>query len=76
MVLGILNGELSPGNINQTYIYLITKVKRLTSPSEFCLISACNVCFKIISKIAANRIKSILPHIIVNSKSHLSQTEL
>ena len=64
VVLRVLNGEDSPGVVNSTFIVLIPKVSNPTSLSHFRPISLCNVIFKIISKVHANRLKRVLPEII------------
>ena len=62
------NGNMLP-NINHTNIVLIPKVKNPKRMSEFRPRSLCNVIYKIISKVLANRLKQILPQIISPSKS-------
>ena len=47
-----------------TNIALIPKKKNPTSVTEFWPISFCNVAYKLISKVLANRLKKILPQII------------
>uniref|UniRef100_A0A5B7AER2 Reverse transcriptase domain-containing protein n=1 Tax=Davidia involucrata TaxID=16924 RepID=A0A5B7AER2_DAVIN len=70
MVLDFLNkGVGSLEGINRTYIVLIPKVNNPRKISEFRPISLCNVVYKIISKMLANRLKSILPDIIDESQS-------
>lgn len=54
---------------NQTLITLIPKVNCPTKPSQFRPISLCNVTYKIITKILANRLKPILPLIISENQS-------
>ena len=61
MVLNVLNSNESMAEINRTNITLIPKIKNPTKITEFRPISLCNVIYKIISKVLANRIKTILP---------------
>ena len=69
VVLDFLNtGHMEP-NINFTHIVLIPKIKSLRKFSDYRLISLCNVIYKIISKVLANRLKQILPQLIAPSQS-------
>ena len=57
VVLDFLNnGHMLP-DINHSYIVLIPKVKNSEKMSKFRPISLCNVIYKIISKVLANRLK-------------------
>lgn len=53
-----------PASWRKTFITLIPKVNNHRFVSDFRLISLCNVCYKILSKILANRLKTILPRLI------------
>jgi hypothetical protein len=64
VVLWILQGDDDPSVINNTFIVLIPKVANLEELGQFRPISLCNVLYKIASKVAANRLKIILPQII------------
>ena len=68
-VLDFLNFGHMVSEINSTYIVLIPKVKSPEKMSDFRPISLCNVIYKIISKVLANRLKQILPQIISPTQS-------
>jgi ribonuclease HI len=63
-ILVTLNSGVLPPFLKQTNIALIPKTKNPVSVTDFRPISLCNVMYKMISKILANRLKRILPHII------------
>ena len=56
-VLDCLNSCHIPKEFNFTYVTLIPKVKNLENISEFRSISLCNVIYKLILKVLANRLK-------------------
>ena len=64
VVLDYLNYGVMLPDINHTNIVLIPKVKNPEKMFDFQLISLCNVSYKIISKVLANRLKQILLAII------------
>jgi hypothetical protein len=53
------NGEVNR-SLNSTFIALIPKVNGLGTFGDFHPIALCNLCYKIITKIIANRIRAIL----------------
>ena len=61
VVLSYLNSGCLLKSINHTFITLIPKVKNLEKLTEFRPISLCNVIYKLVSKVLANRLKLILP---------------
>ena len=60
-VLDFLHTSHMVPDINYTHIVLIPKVKKPKKMADFRPISLCNVIYKIISKVLANRLKLILP---------------
>ena len=67
-ILDYLNSSIMVQIINHTHIVLIPKVKSPEKMSDFRPISLCNVIYKIISKVVANRLKQILPNIISSTQ--------
>ena len=68
-VLDCLNNCKIPKKINCTNITLIPKVKSPELISNFRLTGLCNVVYKIVSKVLANKLKAILPHVISENQS-------
>ena len=68
-VLSCLNSGHILNSINHTFITLIPKTKNPERVTEFRPISLCNVIYKLISKVLANRLKIILPQIVSDSQS-------
>ena len=62
------NGNMLP-KINHINIVLISKVKNLEKMSDFRPISLCNMIYKIMSKVLANRLKQVLPYIVSPTQS-------
>ncbi len=56
-------------NINFTHLTLILKTNSPEFLSQYRPISFCNVLYKIVSKVLAKRLKSILPSIISESQN-------
>jgi hypothetical protein len=61
---GITNIRPSSPSLNATFLTLIPKEERVTNPKQFRPIALCNVIYKIITKVIANRLKPILPFVI------------
>ena len=68
-VLDFLNDGIMLPALNHTNIVLIPKVKNPEKMSDFRPISLCNVIYKIISKVLANKLKQVLPNILSPTQS-------
>ena len=68
-VISCLNSNHISSGLNHTFTALIPKVKSLESIIEFRPIALCNILYKLVSKVLANRLKRILPQIISKSQS-------
>lgn len=64
-----LNSNSWDNSINETYIMLIPKNKSLTKVTEYHPISLCNITYKVIAKVLANKMKIVLPKIISTTQS-------
>ena len=69
VVLDFLNNGVMLPDLNHTNIVLIHKVKNPENMSDYRPIGLCNVVYKIISKVLANRLKQVLPNIISPTQS-------
>jgi hypothetical protein len=68
-VLNFLNYGIFDSSLNDTYNVLIPKIKSPVSVTDFQPISLCNIFYKIMAKMLANRLKTVLPHIISYNQS-------
>lgn len=68
-LLDALNSGQIPRDLNHTYFTLIPKKAQPQSIMDYRLISLCNILYKLIFKVIANRLKSLLPIVISNSQS-------
>lgn len=66
-VLSFLNIGNIPASINHNFVTLIPKVKIPERVTEFRPIALCNILYKLISKVLPNRLKSLLPSVILES---------
>lgn len=58
-----------PDRLNETHVVLIPKVKKPKEMKNLRPISLCNISYKLISKVMANRLKVLLPDIIDDNQS-------
>lgn len=64
-----LNLGQFPSKLNHTFITLIPKKKQPSCVADYHRISFCNILYKLISKVIANRLSLILPHVIFDFQS-------
>lgn len=69
VVLWALNSGIVPDSLNTTFISLIPKIKNPKKALDFRPISLCNVIYKLIVKVVANRLKKFLAKSIPDSQS-------
>lgn len=69
VVLDFLNSGSMLPKINYTHIIFIPKIKSPKRISDYRHINLCNVIYKIISRVLANRLKLILPRLISRTQS-------
>lgn len=75
-ILSSLNSSSFLKSINHTSINLIPRVKNPKRVSEFKPISLCNVIYKIISRVIANRLKPLINSIISETQSAFTTDKL
>ncbi|KAL9659146.1 hypothetical protein QQ045_018721 [Rhodiola kirilowii] len=60
---------IMPEGINTAYLALIPKVKNASLPIDFRPISCCNVIYKIIASLLANRLRPVLEYLVDQSQA-------
>ena len=68
-ILHYLHNGVIPQSLCHSFITLIPKVKNPEYVSQFRPISLSNVLYRIFSKVLANRLKIIMPHLISEQQS-------
>ena len=68
-VLSCLKSSKLVSGLNHTFISLIPKVNSPELVSKFRPIALYNILYKLVSKVLANKLKKVLPHIISESQS-------
>ena len=76
MALNVLNHNIPIPELNKTNISLIPKINNPKRMTNFHPISLCNVVYKLISKILANHLKALLPHIISKNQNAFTSDRL
>lgn len=66
-VLNGLNLGTIPENLNHTFLTLIPRVQSPKKVTNFKLINLSNVLHKLIAKVLANRLKSVLPELVLET---------
>ncbi|XP_018473859.1 uncharacterized protein LOC108845090 [Raphanus sativus] len=69
MVNKFLTDGIMPDGLNETNICLIPKTTKPNDMAQFQLISLCNISYKIISKVLCQRLKKVLPGLILETQS-------
>lgn len=64
-----LKSNSFPANLNDTNVVLIPKKENACRMKDLRPIALCNVLYKILSKVLANRLKSILPRVITENQA-------
>jgi len=72
-VLSIFHGHPIPPALNRTFLVLIPKKHKPDLILDFRPISLCNVIYKLVTKVIANRLKLLLPDIIFNTQGDFVQ---
>lgn len=63
-----LRGNSFPGELNCMNVILIPKKENTSSIKDLRLIALCNMLYKILAKVLANRLRVILPYVISDNQ--------
>lgn len=66
-----LSNNAFPFGLNSTNLALIPKCENPTNMTELCPIALCNVVYKIVAKVLANRLKKVLLDVVSRKQSAL-----
>lgn len=69
LIKGIFENPERVADLNETLISLIPKMELVTCMKHFRPISLCNVSYKIVTKIIAQRLRGLMPHLIGSCQS-------
>lgn len=69
VIMQVLNSSHFPEGFNPTFITLIPKRDKVSRVKDFQPISLCNVLYKLVTKIIANRLKIVLPKVILKTQN-------
>ena len=72
----MLNSGTIPISLNHTFISLIPKIQSPKKVSNFRPINLSNVLYKLIAKVLANHLKSLLPNLVSETQSALMSNSL
>lgn len=72
----MLNACTLPHELNDTIIVLIQKIDSLDKVTDMRPISLCNMLYKIVSKVLANRLKRVVGDVVGDSKSAFIRGEI
>ena len=71
-----LKAKTFPGDLNSTNVVLIPKKENASSMKHLRPIALCNVLYRIMAKVLANRLKEVLPSLISENQSAFIQNRV
>ena len=76
VILAVLNGYAILPSMNHTFVALTLKKQKPDSITDFRPIILCNVSYKVVKKVIANRLKGMLSSIISESQAAFTARRL